>query len=176
MFRPVAALAALALALPAAAQEAPPPPPASAPAPASETMQVYGAALGPGWENWSWGKTELGVELNGSARRPIRAELAGYQAIYLHHAPFSTAPYKYLGMLLHGLATGGQKLRIIAIVGGKPIEGKVKNVTLAPNGWTKVEVPLATLGAANATIDGFWIQNDTDQPLPYFYAAEIMLH
>lgn len=171
-------IAALALLLPgaAAAQQTAPAAttaPAPAPAPATVDATVYGTELAPGWQNWSWAKTELSVELGGSTRKPIRVEPGPWEALYLHHAPFSTAPFRGLGMMLHGLAAGGQEVRIIAIVDGKPVPDKMKLVKLGANGWTRVVVPLEALGADNKVIDGIWVQNATGAPLPHFYVTEI---
>jgi hypothetical protein len=174
-----AGLAAAALALSAPGDAQPPaagPPAAAAPALPAGAMSVYGTALGEGWSNWSWGKTTLSLELNGSARRPIKAETGPWQAVYLHHEPFSTAPYRALRFLIQGAPPGGQQIAVIAIAGGKPVPDKSKSLKLAAGGWTEVKVPLAQLGAANATIDGFWFQNASAEPAPApFYLTEIYL-
>jgi len=151
---------------------------AQAPAPAGPppgAMSVYGTALGEGWSNWSWGKTTLSLELTGSARRPIKAELGPWQGVYLHHDPFPTAAYRGLHFLIQGAAPGGQQVNVIAIVGGKPIPDKAKSLKLAAGGWTEVRVPLSTLGAANATIDGLWFQNASNDPAPPIYVTEVYL-
>jgi hypothetical protein len=139
-------------------------------------MPIYGVALADGWSNWSWGKTVLSLELNGSARRPIKAEPGAWEAIYLHHDAFSTAPYRGLPFLIQGAPPGGQQIAIMAIVGGKPVPDKVKSMKLAPGGWTEVRVPLSALGADNATIDGFWFQNASPAPAPAaIYLTEVYL-
>ena len=150
----------------------------TAPAPADTSMaKIYSSALGPGWENWKWdgAESEVGVELNGSARKPIRVEAQGYKGLYLHHAPFSTAPFKGISLLVQSVGGTGQ-VRLIALADGKPIEGKQHLIKLAPGGWTQVEVPLADLGAVDTVIDGIWLQNDSAEPTPRFYVAEIALH
>ncbi|WP_448660171.1 hypothetical protein ACPVPU_06590 [Sphingomonas sp. CJ99] len=170
----VSSLAMLSAAAPASGQQAAAPAPQ--PAPATGVADIYGTALGDGWQNWSWAKTELSVELNGSTRRPILVDpQAGWQALYLHHDPFDTTPYRGISMLLHGRSVGGQKIKIVAIADNKPIDEAGHSVTLTANGWTKVVVPLDALGAGNRMIDGFWIQNATPDAIPYFYAAEIKL-
>ncbi len=176
--------AALLLATPAFAQTDPgdvparPKPAAAAPAAAADTSMatVYKDALGPGWENWKWdgAETELGVDLNGSARKPIRVEAQGYKGLYLHHASFSTAPFRGVSMLVQAVGGTGQ-VRLIAIRDGKPIPDKQKLVKLAPGGWTKVDVPLSALGAENGMIDGLWLQNDSGDPAPRFYVTDIVL-
>ena len=179
-------LAAFAILLLGSAGSAAAQAPAAAPPPAQQqsapatipagAMSIYGTALGEGWNNRSWAKTTLSLELNGSARRPIKAEAGPWQGVYLQHAPFSTAPYRGLHFLIQGAPPGGQQIAVIALSGGKPIPDKVKSLKLAAGGWMVVRVPLATLGAADATIDGIWFQNASAEPAPApFYVTEIYL-
>jgi hypothetical protein len=144
----------------------------AADAPAKE-MSVYETALADGWQNWSWAKTELSVEVAGSARRPIKVEAAGWQALYLHHDAFSTAGLKALNMLIQGSAPEGE-VRLFALIDGKVV-GEGRLVKLSNTGWTKVVTPLATLGAEDKLVDGFWIQNASATDLPKFYVTEIKL-
>jgi hypothetical protein len=170
------------------AQTTPAPAPAANPAaaPAVDPLAtIYDKALGPGWQNWSWAKTELSADI-GSPRMPIMVDAQGYQALYLHRDSFSTAPYGGIAMLIQAIG-GDADIRIIAIADGKPIpdgtkvgaDGQptplMKIVAVKPGGWTKVLVPLAQLGAANRNIDGFWIQNNSGQPAPRFYVADVAL-
>jgi hypothetical protein len=149
---------------------------AAQPAMPAGSMSIYGTALGEGWSNWSWAKTTLSLELTGSARRPIKVEAGPWQAAYLHHDPFPTAPYRGLHFLIQGAAPGGQAIAVMATIGGKPVPGKVKSLKLAAGGWLEARVPLGALGAANATIDGFWFQNASPEAAPApFYVTEVYL-
>lgn len=150
--------------------------PAAAPAttePARE-MPVYDTALAPGWQNWSWAKVDLSVELSGSARKPIRVVAGPWQALYLHHDPFSTVGMTKLSLLIQGSAPDGD-VRIFALVDGKTV-GEGKPLKLSNTGWTQVVVPLATLGVEDQTIDGLWVQNAAAVDLPKFYVTEIRIH
>lgn len=149
-------------------------PPASAPAAAAAPMDIYVNQLGAGWQNRSWAQVELGIDI-GSSRKPIRVEAGPWQALYLHHEPFSTAPYRSLGLLIQSAPPGGQPVRVIVLADGKPLSETGKLVTLKPGGWTQVEIPLANLNAEDATIDGIWVQNGTDQSLAPFYVSDIVL-
>jgi hypothetical protein len=142
---------------------------AAAPAP----MIIYDKALGEGWQNWSWAKSELSVELNGSARRPIRVDAGAWEALYLHHEPFDTAPFKQLTFLIQGSAPDGQ-VRVHGLIDGK-VASEGYPVKLINTGWTLVKVPLATLGVEGKFSDGFWIQNATGAALPRFFVTEIRL-
>src|SRR5688572_7897339 len=104
---------------------------------ATEPMTVYENALGPGWENWSWAKTELGLEITGSARKPIRVEAQGWQALYLHHEPFNTKGLRKLGFLIQG-SVPDREVRVFMLSDGKP-NGEGKLVKFSNTGWTKVE-------------------------------------
>jgi hypothetical protein len=150
-------------------------PPAAAPAAAAAAAPVviYDTALQAGWQNWSWAKTELSIEVGGSARKPIKVEAGPWQALYLHHDGFNTAGYVKLHMLIQGTAPDGQ-VRIFALMGGKPV-GEGKPLTISNTGWTRVVTPLATLGVEDQSIDGIWVQNATEGNLPKFFVTEIRL-
>lgn len=136
-------------------------------------MSIYETALGDGWENWSWAKSELSVTLGGSARKPIRVEAGPWAALYLHHAPFSTKGYKKLDLLIQG-SVPDREVRVFLLTDGK-INGDGKLVKLSNSGWTQVEVPLATLASEDKMIDGLWVQNSSATDLPKFYVTEIRL-
>lgn len=166
---------------------APPTPQAAAEATkatAGPEATVYNNALGPGWENRSTAAVELSI--GDGARKPIRVEAKGWQALQLHHAPFSAAPYRGLSMLLQ-TAGGEAEVRVVAVVDGKPIPDaskppvngeptpKMKLVKVKPGGWTKVVVSLVDLGAKDKTIDGIWVQNNSAADAPVFYVADVAL-
>jgi len=136
-------------------------------------MIVYDTALAAGWQNWSWAKAELSVELNGSARKPIKVEAGPWQALYLHHDAFSTAGLRKLSLLIQGSAPDGL-VRIFVLAEGKPI-GEGYLVKLSNSGWKQVEQPLSVLGAEEKMIDGIWVQNASATDLPKFYVTEIKL-
>lgn len=140
---------------------------------ATQPMTVYDTALAPGWENWSWAKADLSVELGGSPRRPIRVVAEGWQALYLHHAPFSTTGLKRMSFLIQG-SVPDREVRVFMLTDGK-IVGEGKLVKFSNAGWTDVQVPLATLGVEDAMVDGLWVQNASGEPLPKFYVTDIKL-
>jgi len=136
-------------------------------------MVVYDKALGAGWQNWSWAKTSLSTELSGSSRKPIKVEAGPWQAMYLHHDPFSTTGFKLLGMLIQG-SSAEAEARVFALIDGK-VSGEGRLVRFGNTGWTKVVIPLAELGVEDTTIDGLWIQNGSPVDLPKFYVTEIQI-
>jgi hypothetical protein len=141
--------------------------------PATTEMSIYGTSLGAGWENWSWAKAELSVEVAGSVRKPIRVEAAPWAALYLHHAPFSTTGYQKLSLLIQG-SVPDREVRVFLLTDGKT-NGEGKLVKISNTGWTKVEVPLATLESEDKLVDGLWVQNASGTDLPRFYVTEIKL-
>jgi hypothetical protein len=152
-----------------AAEEAKPAPEA---APA-QAITVYDTALAAGWDNWSWAKAELGVELSGSPRRPIKVEAGPWQALYLHHEAFNTTGLRKLSFLIQG-SVPDREVRVFMLTDGKP-KGEGKLVKISNTGWTNVVVPLATLGAEDTQVDGIWVQNASATDLPKFYVTDIRL-
>ena len=147
----------------------------SAPAAAdvAKELLIYDTALADGWQNWSWAKADLSVELNGSTRKPIRVEAGAWQALYLHHEAFSTAGFRRLTLLIQGTAPDGL-VRIHGLIDGK-VASEGYPVKISNAGWTQVKVPLATLGVKDTMTDGFWVQNASGAPLPKFFVTEIKL-
>ena len=138
-----------------------------------QPMTVYDTALAAGWDNWSWAKAELSVELSGSPRRPIKVEAGPWQALYLHHAPFNTSGLKKISLLIQG-SVPDREVRLFMLTDGKP-NGEGKVVKISNTGWTQVVVPLATLGAEDKVVDGIWVQNASATDLPKFYVTDIRL-
>lgn len=176
----VLVLASVVLNFAMAKDKTPAPAPAPSPAPATAAelaptapLVIYDLALQSGWQNWSWAKTELSVEIPGSARKPIKVEAGPWQALYLHHDAFSTSGYQRLTLLIQGSAPDGQ-VRVQALVDGKAV-GDGHLVKLSNTGWTRIGTPLADLGVEDTRIDGIWVQNATPSDLPKFYVTEIKL-
>jgi hypothetical protein len=100
-------------------------------------------------------------------------EAQGWQALYLHHEPFNTFGLRKLGFLIQG-SVPDREVRVFMVSEGKP-NGEGKLVKFSNTGWTKVEVPLATLASEDKMVDGIWLQNASDEALPKFYVTEIKL-
>jgi hypothetical protein len=137
-----------------------------------QPMNVYDTQLNEGWENWSWAKTDVSVELTGSPRKPIKVEAAGWQALYLHHAPFDSTGYKKINFLIQGSAPG--EVRLFMLTDGKP-NGEGKAVKVTNTGWTKVEVPLVNIASDEKMVDGIWLQNMSADALPKFFVTDIVI-
>ena len=167
--------AAAALLIPAAASAQTPAPASAAPA-ADSVANIYGTTLGPGWQSWPWQNTttELSLELTGSARKPIKVQPGPWGALYLHHDPFDTTPYRGISFLIQSVGAP-MKIQVMGLVGGKIVEGKSKVVEVTPGGWKLVTFALQDIGADKVQLDGLWFQNFSAEPGPTFYVTEIAL-
>jgi len=137
--------------------------------PPAKPFVVYSNGLQNGWQNWSWAK--VGLDFDAGKIHAIQVEGDAWTALLLHHDAFSTAGYTKLVFYINGGVDGGQTLFIKAFSGGKPIEASFQ---IAPKvkTWTKVEVPLKDLGAADHSIDAIMIQGVGQAYKPY-YVAEV---
>lgn len=142
---------------------------------AQSGQTIYTDSLQNGWENWSWATT------NFSNSNPVHAGTAStsvssgaYQAIYLHHAAFSTSGYASLSFWIHGGTSGGQRLQLQALVNGNA-QTAVALPAPTANTWQQVTVSLASLGVAAATIDGFWIQDTSGTTQATYYVDDLTL-
>ncbi len=140
----------------------------------AKSMPIHPNALAPGRQNWSWAETRLSVGAEGAARKPIAVDAEPYASLYLHHAPFSTAGYRTLNLLVQSKATDADVKLFLLAPDGKPI-GAGKLVKIGNTGWTKVEVPLERLGANDTSVSGLWIHNPTGETLPTSYVADVGL-
>ena len=130
---------------------------------------LYSDSFKGGWQNWSWATTDPNstspVRTGGKA---ISVNAPAGTALYFRHnkKPYQSGPYTALKFWIHGGATGGQNLQIVAIRYNTLTEGDSQQtpVTLAApaaNTWTSYTVSLSSLGIANVNdFDGFWIQNN----------------
>ena len=129
---------------------------------------IYSDGFKNGWQNWSWATTDANstspVRTGGKA---ISVNAPSDTALYFRHnkKPYQSGPYTALKFWIHGGATGGQNLQIVAIRYNALTEGDAQQtpVTLAApaaNAWTGYTVSLSSLGIANVSdFDGFFIQN-----------------
>lgn len=143
---------------------------------AQSNQNIYTDSLQNNWENWSWATVNLNNAnpVHGGSSS-ISVNSAAWQAFYLHHQPFSTANYSSLSFWIHGGTSGNQRLQVQATINGTPQTAFVLS-PLAANSWQQITIPLASIGAANTTIDGFWIQDLSGAAQPVFYVDDIALN
>ena len=119
--------------------------PASAPAgKATGSFVVFADTLAPGIENWSWAKHSLTATKPARGKTSIIADLSEWKGVYFH----GTADLRgtnTLELYVYGGSKGGQKLKVLGRSGSAEFKtvgvGKIK-----ANSWSKVRIPLASLG------------------------------
>jgi len=146
---------------------------------ASADSAVYGDALAPGWENWSWSST-----LDFAAAAPTHSGSAAlavtytgdWGGLYLHSTTLlNSSSVQALRFWIHGGSMGGQPIRVYAVNASNQFVGTGVTLT-APlaNTWTPVTLTLVALGNP-VSISGFVWQEDGGSPRPTFYLDDITL-
>jgi len=143
---------------------------------AQEDLIVYDDALENGWQSYGWATlnyTNTSTVHTGSDS--VSVATANYSALYLHHDAFDTGLYTNLTFWIHGGPTGGQSLKVQALLNGQA--GTAVNLPLLPaNVWRFTTISLSSLGVANKpNMDGFWIQSTVNGAQPAFYVDDIKL-
>ena len=131
-------------------------------------MVIYSDGLASGWQNWSWGAT-VTLQVPAGGVQPIKVDAGTpWSALDLHHDAFSTAGYSKLTFYINGGVDGGQTLTVHI----KTQDGKSPDATYTfqpkVKSWNLVEVPLADIGAANATISDVYIQGGATDYKAYY--------
>src|SRR5262249_4748879 len=137
---------------------------------------VYTDGLQAGWSDWSFSITRNLANTSpiASGTRSISVDYSAWGALYFHISGLPTATLSQLELDVNGGTTAGKQLRITATIGGreqlKPALAQYcTGGTIPANAWTHCRVPLTALGAANTTIDGFWIQEGSGLTLSRTY-------
>lgn len=142
----------------------------------AQNQSIYTDSLQNGWENWSWAQVNLtnsNPVQSGAASASVTST-AGWQAIYFHHASFTTGNFTHLSFWIHGGANGGQLLQVNATSGGNP--NTAFNLNALTNSWQQITIPLASLGInQSGTMNGFWIQDRIGTTQAVFYVDEVTL-
>jgi hypothetical protein len=147
---------------------------------AQSDQPVYTDSLQNGWVPYGWatinyanatpahsGSNSTSVKINSTA--------SNWDAIYIHHDAFDSAPYTNLTFWINGGTAGGQQLRLQAILGSTAQPGVLLG-PLSANAWQQITVSLAALSAANRPdLTGFWIIDAIGAPQPVFYLDDITL-
>lgn len=140
-------------------------------------LSIYGDALAPGWENWSWNTTTDFGNI-----QPIRSGAQSLSAIYISawaglylatNSSIDSGGYDTLVFWIYGGPPGGQRLRVMLADGGDNLIEPGVNVSVAGGVWTKVAVTLNDLGNP-AQIAGIVWQDITGGSQPIFYLDDIV--
>lgn len=139
---------------------------------------LFGEALENGWQNWSWATVSVGdATVAHAGTKSIKVTIAGaWEALYLAHGALDTTPFTALSFWIHGGTSGGQRLNVQALLGGKATGAVVPLDPLPANVWKNVVIPLASLGVANApNLDGIWLADAIGAVQAAFFVDEIRL-
>lgn len=144
---------------------------AEEPAHGRKPLVIYDDGLGEGWQNWSWATVTLGVPVGNA--KPIKVEGKSWEALALHHDPFSTKGYSKLTFVINGGVQGGQQLTVRLTADKVALDGAWQ-VTPKARTWAVAEIPLKELKGIDREIDGLSWQAG-DGVFPAWYITRIQL-
>ena len=138
---------------------------------------LFDDTLRNGWANWSWADVDMANSSPAqTGLRSIRITVDAWEALYLHHTPFDVSGFTNLVFWIHGGSAGGQRLMLQAVFDSAPVADGQAIGPLPAGIWQQVQVPISVLvPPGQATIDGFWIQDQTGNTQPALYVDEIRL-
>ena len=143
------------------------------------SQMIYADGLAASWDNYSWAAVNLQATAPvHSGSKSIAVTFGAWQGLYLHHPGLSSAGFTKLRFFLHGGGAGGQKMNLFATRASDANNSHGPAVAVpapAANAWAEVDIPLASLGAANTTIVGLTWQDSTGGAQPAFYVDDIAL-
>jgi alpha-N-arabinofuranosidase len=146
------------------------------PPPTVNGMAIYQESLVNGWNNWSWASVNTGNTATvhtGSTSIAVTAD--AFEALYLQHAALPVDAFSSLKFWIHGGATGGQTLNVVALR-NDVAQPAVPIGPLAAGSWQEITLSLAQLGIANATdLSGLWLQDNSGTTQPTFFVDDIYL-
>jgi hypothetical protein len=143
---------------------------------------IYSNTLQNGWANWSWSST-----INFASTGPvppgdsdaISVTSQAYGALYVNVSgvtELDSSLFTNLTFWLNGGPSGGQVLTVDATLDSSAQADTVTVGPLAANTWQQFTVSLSSLGVADEPdLDGFWLQNNTGNAIPVYYAADMVL-
>jgi hypothetical protein len=143
----------------------------------AQDMTVYDGARENGWKNYGWGTINYANTSpvhTGTASISFTDPAGKYQAVYLGHAAFNTAPYQSITFYIYPTVAGSNEVHVRATLSGSAQSESVPlSFTAGQVGqWQEETIPLASLGAGNVrNFTGFWIQNNTGGPLTFYLDA-----
>ena len=144
---------------------------------AQANLPLYTDNLVNAFQNWSWATVNLAntSPVHSGTQSISVVNSTNYQALYLEHPNFNTAPYASLNFWMNGGASGGQNVTVHGILNGNSVSSYAIG-PLAANTWQQFTIPLSTLAIANkSNCSGIWIQGNSASAQPVFYVDDIQL-
>jgi hypothetical protein len=147
---------------------------------------LYDNALGSGWQDWSWGNTNLlAASPVYSGTYAIAVDLQAYQGLSFWHQPFDAQSHGWLEFYIHGGAIGGQQLNVFLHddEGDELPSVSLNNPAYLAGGtvsagvWKLASVPLTDLGMApgQSTFTRISLVEAAGATQPTFYVDEVRL-
>lgn len=158
----------------ASVADAPEPPSAqySFSQPETNVQLVYGDALPPTWQNWSWGINvdfESGTTVQDGTAAMAVTYNEGWTALYLHtDEHIAGDEFDALRFWIHGGKRGGQQIQVVLADESNSFLSDSVAVSAPADGWTPVEIRLSDLGSPRR-ISGIGWQDTTGGAQPTFY-------
>jgi len=148
----------------------------------AQPLPVYDDQLRSGFADWSWGTHSLSqTAVVHSGTRAISFEPDGWTGLYLQRdAGIDLATYQSLELWVNGGASGGQNVRIAAIVanqlaGDAPLTQFLAGGRIPANQWVKATVPFASLGVPSGVLSGIWIQDGSGGNQGSLYVDDVQV-
>jgi len=139
-------------------------------------LGILSDTLGAGWQDWSWdaslnfNPTEPIFLGTNSARVSFKAGWGGAQ-IGFHGETLDISTYDTLVFWVHGGNSGGQAIRFTLSSTSSTVD-ITNDFSPAANTWTKIEIPISSLGNPRQAYALFW-QNFSENVQPVFYLDEV---
>jgi len=143
-----------------------------------EDWSIYENGMAFGWYDWGWTNfNDNDSTVAHSAPTSISVTPGAYGGVVLQTwAPIDTSEFHTLVLWIHGGSTGGQTIGVGPIRGDVWGPGSAQLPTPVANTWTKVEIPLSTLGVEGSpNITGLFFQHWSGSDGPTFYIDDIKL-
>ncbi|HEY8994556.1 MAG TPA: cellulase family glycosylhydrolase, partial [Lacunisphaera sp.] len=144
-----------------------------------QELTIYDDQFHDGWGNWSWTPTnENSTELVYSGTKSIAIDANPWAGTMLGNwmLPLNRPDYRTLTFWVNGGTEGGQRLTVSAVYNWAGTGSSVLTDPFPANTWTKMEIPLASLGVTDSSfITGLVFSNNSGNVLPRYYLDEVHL-
>lgn len=140
-------------------------------------LPIYDDNLAPTWQNWSWASVNTAnADPVHSGTQSISVTAGSWAALNLGYVGgnLDLSPYHTLTFWLNGGATGGQKFNVGASVNWDYNYPSVTIDSVPANTWTKVVIPLASLGLEGKSgITTLYFINSSGGDSPTYYIDDL---
>jgi endoglucanase len=144
-----------------------------------QELTIYDNQFYDGWGNWSWTPTnENSEEVVYSPTKSIAVDANPWAGTMFGNwmLPLNRADYRTLTVWANGGAVGGQRLTVSAVYNWAGTGSSLLLDPLPANTWTKLEIPLESLGVADSSyITGLVFSNGSGETLPRYYLDDVRL-